>query len=192
MALSGSKRAAAARSPLTNSEPKSAANSSIALSACEQTSGKTRNPCLDRQQMTSGQVWAVGRWSEAMLDQLLRCTVGLTGPRTDDTSASRWRKQGCAQRAPPHSLLVPAKAADRCPTRLLAAARVCRARQGTTINVVDGAASRKPRPDRRGRHARPSRRRAIRGVDCEEMRASAVTPSYFQASCCRLSSPTRR
>jgi hypothetical protein len=67
---------------------------------------KTRNPRLDRHQMTSGQVWPVGRWSEVMLDQLLRSTVGLTGPRTDDTSASRWQKQGSAQREPPHSLLV--------------------------------------------------------------------------------------
>jgi hypothetical protein len=36
----------------------------------------TRNPRLDRQQMTSGQVWPVGRWSEVMLDQLLRSLSG--------------------------------------------------------------------------------------------------------------------
>jgi hypothetical protein len=29
---------------------------------------ETRNPRLDRQQMTSGQVWPIGRWSELMLD----------------------------------------------------------------------------------------------------------------------------
>jgi hypothetical protein len=36
----------------------------------------TRNPRLDRQQMTSGQVWPVGRWSEVLLDQLLRSLSG--------------------------------------------------------------------------------------------------------------------
>ena len=37
---------------------------------------ETRNPRLYRQQMTSGQVWRVGRWSEVMLDQLLRSLSG--------------------------------------------------------------------------------------------------------------------
>jgi hypothetical protein len=42
--------------------------------------------------MTSGQVWPVGRWSEVMLDQLLRSTVGLTGPRTDNTRLRQPRR----------------------------------------------------------------------------------------------------
>jgi len=76
MALSGSKRAAAARSLLTSNERKLAANAPYCVVCMGADERATRNPRLDRQQMNSGQVWPVGRWSEVMLDQLLRSLSG--------------------------------------------------------------------------------------------------------------------
>lgn len=65
----------------------------------------------------ASRAWTDNRWPPArcgrLADGARSCsttaafTVGLTGPRTDDPSASRWRMQGSAQRVPPHWLLVP-------------------------------------------------------------------------------------
>jgi hypothetical protein len=75
MALSGTKRAAAARSLLTSSELKTL-QMRILRCLYERTSAKTHNLRLDRQQMTVGQVWPVGRSSELMHDH---CCFQLTG-----------------------------------------------------------------------------------------------------------------
>jgi hypothetical protein len=48
----------------------------IALSAWERTSAQRAIRAWTDNQMTSGQVWPVGRWSEVMLDQLLRSLSG--------------------------------------------------------------------------------------------------------------------
>jgi hypothetical protein len=76
LALPGSKRAAAARSLLTSSELKAL---QIHILRClrEANERETRNPRLDRQQMTSGRVRPVGApWSELMLDH---CCFPMSG-----------------------------------------------------------------------------------------------------------------
>jgi hypothetical protein len=105
MALSGSKRAAAPRSLLTSNERKTL---QIPVLRCLHGSGRARNAQSAPGQTTDDLRPGVADWPMERADArpLLRSTVGLTGPRTDDTSASRGRKQGSAQRAPPHSLLV--------------------------------------------------------------------------------------